>query len=40
MEFRWVAVLALWTMLVGPMLDAPVGQPKARSQPAKTARLR
>jgi len=34
MEFRWIAVLTLWTMLVGPMVDAPLGQPKARSQPA------
>jgi hypothetical protein len=36
MEFRWIAILTLWTILVGPMLDAPLGQPKARSQPSKT----
>jgi hypothetical protein len=34
MEFRWIAALTLWTMLVGPMVDAPLGQPKARSQPS------
>ena len=40
MEFRWIAVLTLWTLLVGPMLEAPLGQLKARSQPAKSARAR
>lgn len=35
MEFRWIVVLALWTMLVGPMLNAPMGATKARSQPTK-----
>lgn len=40
MEFRWIALLTLWTILVGPMLDAPLGQPKARSQPAKATRSR
>lgn len=40
MEFRWIAMLTLWTMLVGPMVDAPLGQPKARSQPAKMQRAR
>ncbi len=37
MEFRWIAILTLWTILIGPMIDAPFGQTKARSQPAKTA---
>src|SRR5262245_22040466 len=37
-EFRWIAVLTLWTLLIGPMLDAPLGQPKVRSQSAKTMR--
>jgi len=40
MEFRWIAVLTLWTLLVGPMLDSPLGQPKVRSQPAKSVRAR
>ena len=40
MEFRWIAILTLWTILVGPMVDAPLGQPKARSQPAKMMRAR
>jgi hypothetical protein len=24
MEFRWIAILALWTLLVGPMLQSPL----------------
>jgi len=23
MEFRWVAILALWTLLIGPVLHSP-----------------
>jgi hypothetical protein len=26
MEFRWVAVIALWTLLIGPVFDPP-GRP-------------
>jgi hypothetical protein len=40
MEFRWIAALALWTMLIGPILDTPVGVAKARSQSARTQRTR
>ena len=40
MEFRWIAVLTLWTMLIGPMLDTPVGAAKARSQPTRTQKTR
>jgi len=29
MEFRWVALIALWTFLVGPILAGPAG-PAAR----------
>jgi hypothetical protein len=29
MEFRWVAFITVWTMLVGPVLDMPFGSPKA-----------
>jgi hypothetical protein len=29
MEFRWVAFITLWTMLVGPIMDMPTGAPKA-----------
>jgi hypothetical protein len=35
MQFRWIAILTLWTMLVGPMLDAPLGTPKAGPQATK-----
>ena len=27
MEFRWVAVLSLWTLLSGPILTQPAHQP-------------
>ena len=27
MEFRWIAVLALWTLLSGPILTQPSPQP-------------
>ena len=40
MEFRWIAILSLWTMLVGPMLDTPVGVAKARSQPSRMQKTR
>lgn len=29
MEFRWVAIIALWTLLAGPMFDSPLGSQKA-----------
>jgi hypothetical protein len=35
MEFRWIAILTLWTMLVGPMLNAPLSA--VNSRPARTA---
>jgi hypothetical protein len=40
MEFRWIAALTLWTMLIGPILDTPIGVAKARSQPARTQKTR
>jgi hypothetical protein len=30
MEFRWVALIALWTFLVAPILGAPSGPPAPR----------
>jgi len=27
MEFRWIAIIALWTLLAGPMFDARWGVP-------------
>ena len=38
MEFRWIAILTLWTMLIGPMVDAPLGSPQARSQASRSSR--
>jgi hypothetical protein len=36
MEFRWVAIIALWTMLTGPIFTAPSGSSSraARTQAA------
>ena len=36
MEFRWIAIIALWTLLAGPMFDSPLGpkSPEARSHAA------
>lgn len=38
MEFRWVAVLALWTLLVGPMLNGPLGSLNSRPPQAAARR--
>jgi hypothetical protein len=32
-EFRWVALITLWTLLVGPIFDQP---PRAHTRPART----
>ena len=32
MEFRWIAVLALWTLLSGPILTQPSPQPLTAGQ--------
>ena len=45
MEFRWVALIALWTLLSGPVFDMPHKRPypsaensmAARGQPAAPA---
>ena len=34
MEFRWIAVITLWTLLVGPMFDSPLNA--SRSQQARS----
>jgi hypothetical protein len=38
MEFRWVAVITLWTFLIGPIIGAPsgAGSPPAARKPAVT----
>jgi hypothetical protein len=40
MEFRWVALIALWTLLIGPVLGPPVtrsAKTQAVPQPAGSA---
>jgi hypothetical protein len=29
MDFRWIAVIALWTILSGPVFHSSLGQPRA-----------
>ena len=31
MEFRWIILLTLWTMLIGPVVNMPLSDAKARS---------
>ena len=40
-EFRWAALIALWSMLVGPIFDlsAPAS-PKAQSRAPRPAQVR
>lgn len=46
MEFRWVVVLTLWTLLIGPILDFTHSTPTAHatrvkaSVPAKATSVR
>jgi hypothetical protein len=37
MEFRWVAGIALWTFLSGPIFSGPIVQSAPKQPPAKTA---
>jgi hypothetical protein len=37
MEFRWVAFIALWTVLSGPVFASPAGR-RERAVPAGAAR--
>ena len=30
MEFRWIAILTLWTLLAGPMFDSPLNASKSQ----------
>ena len=39
-EFRWVVVLALWTLLIGPVLDFTQPAPTARAKPAPTVKMK
>jgi hypothetical protein len=36
MGFRWIAILTLWTMLIGPMLNAPLSVVNSRPAQART----
>lgn len=38
MDFRWLVGITLWTLLSGPVFDAPLtkGQPQAAAMPAKS----
>jgi hypothetical protein len=36
-EFRWIAFLALWTMMIGPVLDFAQKSPPAQQARAKSA---
>jgi len=39
MDFRWVATIALWTLLIGPVIGPPAGHRAATAEraPAKVA---
>jgi hypothetical protein len=37
MEFRWPAFIALWTLIVAPILAGPSGSRSASHKPAVTA---
>jgi hypothetical protein len=34
MEFRWLALIALWTMIAGPIFAGPGPRPKSGTRPA------
>jgi hypothetical protein len=36
MQFRWVAIIALWTFLTGPIFSGPWLQSSPKPTPAKT----
>lgn len=35
MEFRWIALIAIWTLISGPMLGEPLGLQSATEKPKK-----
>ena len=37
MEFRWVVLLTLWTLLIGPILDLTQNAPTGQAARTKTA---
>jgi hypothetical protein len=44
MEFRWIALITLWTLLAGPIFDSPLANSKSQQatshQTAKIAASR
>jgi hypothetical protein len=40
-EFRWIVLLALWTLLIGPVLDfSRNAEPRLKAIPVKTKIVR
>ncbi|MBI1915010.1 MAG: hypothetical protein HYS12_09785 [Planctomycetes bacterium] len=37
MEFRWVSLIALWTLLSGPIFSPPSGPPRPRERSTAVA---
>ena len=39
LEFRWIVLLTLWTLLIGPILDFTHSAPTAQATRSKAARV-
>jgi len=39
LEFRWIVLLTLWTLLIGPILDFTQSAPTAQATRSKAARV-
>lgn len=37
LEFRWIALIALWTLIAGPMFDSRMGSSSGPQPPAVSA---
>jgi hypothetical protein len=40
MDFRWVVAIALWTILVGPIVGVPRGPASKSAPPAKAVKAK
>lgn len=40
MEFRWIAVIALWTLIAGPIFQASNDNSRAHRSPAHAAAVK
>lgn len=38
MEFRWIAILTLWTLLIGPIMNSPQNQASPTYRASAAAR--